>query len=337
MKKLYIISNEKISENNGQFYCDNIDIKSTPEGLKEFFEVQLIAKKSQEPRKHFINLDKVKVFKSLLSFLIEIIKIPQDKNSEFLIISLSPYTFLACILLRIFKKKPFIYLRSNGFDEYKLILGTLGYLVYFFMFYISLNLSHFISCRKYILKGCRGDLVAPSQLSNKWFENVTKPNFNSIKLLFVGRIRKEKGIFSLLEILKNNQDINLTIVGESNNESNIASNSNVNILKIISNTSQLIKTYDSHNIFILPSYTEGYPMVLLESLSRFRPVIIFPEVKHIIGDKKGIFVSERNHKSLMGIVNFIKDNIDQIQEDMEKNSLPTNEDFIVSLKKIILK
>ena len=32
-------------------------------------------------------------------------------------------------------------------------------------------------------------------------------------------------------------------------------------------------------------------MVILESLSRFRPVIIFKEIEHIIEDRKGIFVS----------------------------------------------
>ena len=36
-----------------------------------------------------------------------------------------------------------------------------------------------------------------------------------------------------------------------------------------------------HNIFILPSYTEGHPQVLDESLSRLRPVIIFPEISHV--------------------------------------------------------
>ena len=39
MKKLFIISNESIYENNNQYFCDNIDLKSTPEGLNKNFEV----------------------------------------------------------------------------------------------------------------------------------------------------------------------------------------------------------------------------------------------------------------------------------------------------------
>ena len=43
----------------------------------------------------------------------------------------------------------------------------------------------------------------------------------------------------------------------------------------------------------MPSFTEAHPQVVLESLSRRRPVIIFDEISHIIGEKKGIFVSKR--------------------------------------------
>ena len=39
-------------------------------------------------------------------------------------------------------------------------------------------------------------------------------------------------------------------------------------------------------------------MVLLEALARRRPVIIFDEIEHVIGDKKGIFVAKRNFKFL---------------------------------------
>ena len=44
-------------------------------------------------------------------------------------------------------------------------------------------------------------------------------------------------------------------------------------------------------MFILPSFTEGQPMALLESLSRLRPVIIFKEIDHVIQNRVGIFIS----------------------------------------------
>ena len=61
-------------------------------------------------------------------------------------------------------------------------------------------------------------------------------------------------------------------------------------------------------------------MVLLEALARRRPVVIFDEIKHVIGDKKGIFVTKRNFLSFLGTLNNIKKNYKKIQKDMKKIS-----------------
>ena len=50
---------------------------------------------------------------------------------------------------------------------------------------------------------------------------------------------------------------------------------NINVILNEKNKKDLIKLYDDHDIFILPSFTEGHPMSLLEALARRRPVIIF--------------------------------------------------------------
>ena len=47
-KKLFIFSNESIFLQDGKFYCENIDIKSTPEGLNKKFEVNLYGRKSNK-------------------------------------------------------------------------------------------------------------------------------------------------------------------------------------------------------------------------------------------------------------------------------------------------
>ena len=106
-------------------------------------------------------------------------------------------------------------------------------------------------------------------------------------------------------------------------------------MNIVRDHKELINLYDDNDLMILPSYTEGYPMVVLESLSRLRPIIIFGEIKHIIGDRKGIFIAERNYNSLKKIINFIKENYSKIQEDIKKNRLPTNDEFISQIEKIL--
>ena len=94
--------------------------------------------------------------------------------------------------------------------------------------------------------------------------------------------------------------------------------------------------YDEHKIFILPSFTEGQPMSLLESLSRHRPVIIFKEIDHVIQNRVGIFISDRNYESLKNTISHIDNNYENIQEMIKKNNLPTLDDFINNLTTIIL-
>jgi glycosyltransferase involved in cell wall biosynthesis len=343
MNKLFLISNESIYKNeSNEYFCDNLDMKSTPEGLGSSFEVNIIGRKSKQRRSHKINNDKTNLSSSIFSFLRNVIKNLKNEKSKYLIISISPYTFLACIFLRLFKKKPIVYLRSDGYGEYKAILGFLGPIIYHFMFTITSMISHLISCRKYILKNKKGNLVSPSQLDESWFSNTVDANFDKIKLLYIGRIKVEKGIYSLLDIMKNfNNEMTLTIVGAESNLPQVQKDiqykfqKNVNVYNIESSKKKLIKFYDDHNIFILPSFTEGHPMALLEALARKRPVIIFEEIKHVIGDKKGIFVSKRNLDTLIETIYYIKKNYKEISNQMGQNKLPTNKDFIKEFKSLI--
>ena len=334
-KKLFIFSNESIFFQEGKFFCDNIDLKSSPEGLNKKYEVNLFGRKSTKQRSHEIKIKKIKIFSNIFSYLSEVIKLTKIENTKYLIISISPYTFLICLFLRVFGKTPIVYLRSDGYGEYKAILGSLGKLIYHLMFSFISLISNLISCRKYILREKKGQVVYPSQLDSVWFKKPKIQEVNNFKLLYVGRIRVEKGIFSLASLIKNKRDISLTIVGAEKNTSYKINQSNINIQLTQSNKARLIKYYDDHNIFILPSFTEGHPMVLLEALARRRPVIIFEDINHVIGDKKGIFVAKRNFLNFFGVLNHIKKNYKKIQKDMMKNKLPTNKEFIDEFVKAI--
>jgi hypothetical protein len=56
-----------------KFYCDNIDLKSTPEGLNKKFEVNLFARKSIKKRSHEIKLKKLKIFNNFFSYISSVI------------------------------------------------------------------------------------------------------------------------------------------------------------------------------------------------------------------------------------------------------------------------
>ena len=334
-KKLFIFSNESIYVHENKFYCDNLDLKSTPEGLNKKFEVNLLGRKSFKKRSHEIKIKKTKVFNNIFSYLSEVKKASKIENSKFLIISISPYTFLVSLFIKILGKKPIVYLRSDGYGEYKAILGKAGPLIYHFMFSITSSISNLISCRDYILKGKKGKIINPSQLDSVWLRQPKNTEIKNFKLLYVGRLRAEKGVYSLSELIRNKRDISLTIVGAEKSNFNKINQSNIKTFPTQNNKTKLIKYYDDHNVFILPSFTEGHPMVLLEALARRRPVVVFDEIKHVIGEKKGIFVSKRNFLSFLGTLNNIKKNYKKIQKDMKKNKLPTNKEFIDKFIKLI--
>ena len=334
-KKLFIFSNESILSHEGKFFCDNIDLKTTPEGLNKNFEINLFGRKTKKNRSHEIKIKKTKIFSNIFSYISSVIKSTKQEDAKYLIISISPYTFIASIFLRIFGKKPIVYLRSDGFGEYKSILGKIGPAIYYIMFSITCSISNLISCRDYILRGKKGKIINPSQLDSTWLRQPKNTEVRNFKLLYVGRFKVEKGIFSLIDLIKNKKDISLTIVGAEKGVSYNLNQSNVKIFQQQSNKLKLIKYYDDNNIFILPSFTEGHPMVLLEALARRRPVIIFEDIKHVIGGKKGIFVSKRNFVNLLGTLNHIKKNYKKIQNEMRKNKLPTNKEFIDKFGKLI--
>ena len=334
-KKLFIFSNESISTEDNKYYCDNLDLKSTPEGLNKKFEVNLLGRKSSKKRSHEIKLKRIKVFNNIFSYLSEVKRASKNNDSKFLIISISPYTFFISLFIKILGRKPIVYLRSDGYGEYKAILGKIGPIFYHFMFSITGAISNLISCRDYILRGKKGKILSPSQLDSVWLRQPKNGEIKNFKLLYVGRLRVEKGIYALSELIRNKRDISLTIIGAETGSSNRINQSNIKILPTQSNKTKLIKYYDDHNIFVLPSFTEGHPMVLLEALARRRPVVIFDDIKHVIGDKKGIFVTKRNFLSFLGTLNNIKKNYKKIQKDMKKNKLPTNKEFIDKFIKLV--
>ena len=334
-KKLFIFSNESILLNDGKFFCDNIDLKTTPEGLNKKFEVNLFGRKSKKKRFHEIKIKKTNIFTNIFSYISAVITSTKQKEAKYLIISISPYTFIISVFLKIFGKKPIVYLRSDGFGEYKAILGKIGPAIYYLMFSITCSISNLISCREYILRGKKGKIISPSQLDSTWLRQPKNTEIRNFKLLYVGRLKVEKGIFSLIDLIKNKKDISLNILGAEKGVSYNLNQSNVKIFHQQSNKLKLIKHYDENNIFILPSFTEGHPMVILEALARRRPVIIFEDIQHVIGDKKGIFTTKRNFVNLLGTLNHIKKNYKKIQNDMKKNKLPTNKEFIEKFVKLI--
>ena len=243
-----------------------------------------------------------------------------------------------------FKKKIFVYLISSGYEEWKFILGSWSVWIYHVMYSIVTSKSTVIALHERLYQKVDGHIIESSTLNKEWLQNLKKPNLDKIRFLNVSRVNPEKGIFEFLEMfnqLKINAEI--SIVGKINNltlknrfQSIIQKNSNILFPGYISNRESLMEAYDSHNILILPSYTEGQPYVVDESLARRRPVLIFEDIKHIIKGRKGIFVAERNIASVNKAIRYIMQNYFDIQKEIGQNKFPLEEDMFKQISKVII-
>ena len=140
-------------------------------------------------------MKRIKVFSNIFSYLSEVKSASKNLDSKFLIISISPYTFLISIFLKILGQKPIVYLRSDGYGEYKAILGKIGILIYHFMFSITGAISNLISCRDYILRGKKGKLINPSQLDSVWLRQPKNIEIRNFKLVICWKNKSRKRNF----------------------------------------------------------------------------------------------------------------------------------------------
>ena len=331
-ENLVIINNEKVFAEDDSFHCDNLDLKIVPEELNKHFNVQYIVRRSKKKGGQKINLSNIKIASNIFSFIVFIYKTLKTK-SKYLIISITPYTFLACIFLFIFRRKVFLYLWSDGHEEWEHILGKWSVWIFHLMYLICISKSEIIVCNERLSKK-KAHLISISRLDDSWFKNQRKPSLDKVKFLYVGRISPEKGIFDFINFFQKLViESSLSIAGNHKNYS--PPNNTIKLLGYISKPKDLMDAYDDHNITILPSYTEGYPYVIDESLSRRRPVIIFEEISFVLNNKKGIFISKRDQKSFEETVNFIVKNYEKIQQDIAENELPTKDSMIRQISNII--
>lgn len=144
---------------------------------------------------------------------------------------------------------------------------------------------------KYVPKKYRDELFAktyviPNGIDDFWFENVpskemleSKSVGNVVKLIYAGRIDKNKNIPTTQKAM----DVlaamgiktTLTIVGKVADENEykmIMEHSNTTHLQAMPKE-QLINQYRSHDVFVMPSFTETFGLVYAEAMSQGLPVV----------------------------------------------------------------
>ncbi len=131
------------------------------------------------------------------------------------------------------------------------------------------------------------------------------------KILFAGHVIPTKGVHELVAACKEIPDIKLQIYGRVTDEMRMtliaeAGESHSKWLEIMGEcqSESVIKAMLSASAFVLPTYTEGFPNVIIESMACGCPIVTtpvgaIPEMLGINGpDKCGICVPPRNVEKL---------------------------------------
>ena len=158
---------------------------------------------------------------------------------------------------------------------------------------------------KVIHNGVDTQLFKPQNKQSQYSLN----NGNKV-ILFVGRIEKNKGVFDLIKaisLLRNKKKIILFLIGELREKDNLQK-----YIKMYSLEGKVIylgtvphkkvaEFMNNSDLFVLPSYNEGVPNVILEAMSCGKPVIStnvggIPEV--ISHGINGLLIEPRNIEQL---------------------------------------
>ena len=151
-------------------------------------------------------------------------------------------------------------------------------------------------------------------------------------ILYVGRIVREKGIFTLLDafekLRKQGKDVSLVLVGEGPLKEDLAKevlrrklNDRVKLAGFV-DEKKLVSLYNSSDAFVLPSHYEPFGMVALEAMASRVPVVVSDVggLSEIVEDGiTGVKVPASNPSTLAeGILRVLEDR--ELSEQLKENA-----------------
>ena len=147
----------------------------------------------------------------------------------------------------------------------------------------------------------------------------------TFKVIYVGRLEETKGIHDLLRLAKKLEDsgIFFTIVGSGKNYHYPSRRpSNVSFVGNVPNA-ELMSHYDQAQVFLLPSYSESFGIVVLEAMARGLVILAsdLPCLREYLQEGvNGFFFPAGDVETMKQRILYIKDN-DKLRQEIGGNNL----------------
>lgn len=135
---------------------------------------------------------------------------------------------------------------------------------------------------------------------------------NLSKAIFVGRVTKEKGINEIIQSAKKLCDFSFLIVGPISEKIDC----DLKNVKFVGpkNSSEVLDLLDSSDVFVLPTYSEGFSVSVLEAMSRQLPVVAtnIGANNDLLGStQKEYLIDPSSEASLTNALRMVRDNPDR--------------------------
>lgn len=124
-------------------------------------------------------------------------------------------------------------------------------------------------------------------------------NENVKRVIFVGHITKQKGVEFIYRLAEEKENINFVFVGPNFNDVPIPNSKNITFLGELTRE-KVIREMLNSDLLLLPSYSEGLPMVILEAMSIGLPIIAtnVGDIVSVLSDTKAEIINPGTYSEL---------------------------------------
>jgi glycosyltransferase involved in cell wall biosynthesis len=207
-----------------------------------------------------------------------------------------------------------LYLKSNLFKKcflisYKLFTSQKNY----FFFHNKVDYKYFLNNR--ISQKSKSFITMGSGVNLSIFNNLKPKLKKKINFLMISRLIYNKGVIEFLEavkLLRNNNNLYFKLLGRETDDnlneikkSELSKYSSLKNLKILNFSKNVKGEIKDTNFVILPSYREGMPKSLMESISSGIPVIASNVVGNsdlVLENVNGFLCRPQDNRSLYNVI-----------------------------------